>query len=166
MKKKNIKKIVSLITNEIRNEISNNYPVKSSEEEYRSEYDPEVSEKFRKLVLNIIQYKENIIINIIDNRFSVSTNDVNVIKNSYIPKSKNYNEDDYLEIMVDEKGFYINLGYRKRSRYADDKMFKDLSPAIRERLKEINFENFDDIWNDVMKKSGVIRDNNLDELGI
>jgi hypothetical protein len=45
-------------------------------------------------------------------------------------------------------------------------MFKDLSPAIRERLKEINFENFDDIWNDVMKKSGVIRDNNLDELGI
>jgi hypothetical protein len=165
MKKKNIKKIVSLITNEIRNEISNNYPVKS-EDEYRSEYDPEVSEKFRKLVLNIIQYKENIIINIIDNRFSVSTNDVNVIKNSYMPKSKNYNEDDYLEIMVDEKGFYINLGYRKRSRHADDKMFKDLSPAIRERLKEINFENFDDIWNDVMKKSGVIRDNNLDELGI
>jgi len=166
MKKKNLKKIANLISNEI----NNNYPVKSSEEEYRSDYDPEVSEKFRKLVLNIIQYKENIVINIIDNRFSISTNDVNVIKNSYMPKSKNlnkvYNEDDYLEIMVDEKGFYINLGYRKRSRYADDKMFKDLSPAIRERLKEINFENFDDIWSDVMKKSGVIRDNNLDELGI
>ncbi len=166
MKKKNLKKIANLISNEI----VNNYPVKSSEEEYRSDYDPEVSEKFRKLVLNIIQYKENIVINIIDNRFSISTNDVNLIKNSYMPKSKNlnkvYNEDDYLEIMVDEKGFYINLGYKKRSRYADDKMFNNLSPAIRERLKEINFENFDDIWSDVMKKSGVIRDNNLDELGI
>ena len=165
MNKKKLKKIAKIISNEV-----NVYPVKQCEEEFRAEYDSEVSKKFKKLVLNIIQYKENININILDDRFSISSNDINIIKTNYMPNSKyvssSQSEDNFLELCVNNQGFYVNLGYRKRSRYTDDKIFDELLPLIRERSKEINSENFNDIWTEVMMKSGVMRDNNLDELGI
>jgi hypothetical protein len=160
MNRKKLKKIAKIISNEV-----NVYPVKQSEEEYRSEYDSDVSDKLKKLVLNLIQYNENISINITDDRFVVSSNDINSIKNSSIP-TRSMSDDNYLEILVSTEGFTLNLGYKKRSRYADNKIFNELMPLIKERLKEINSINFDEIWCDVMKKSGVIRDNNLDELGI
>ena len=165
MNKKKLKKIAKIISNEV-----NVYPTKQCEEEFRAEYDSEVSKKFKKLVLNIIQYKENININILDDRFSISSNDINIIKTNYMPNSKyvssSQSEDNFLELCVNNQGFYVNLGYRKRSRYTDDKIFDELLPLIRERSKEINSENFNDIWTEVMMKSGVMRDNNLDELGI
>ena len=160
MNKKKLMKIAKIISNEV-----NVYPIKQSEEEYRSEYDSDVSDKLKKLILNLIQYNENININIADDRFVVSSNDINTIKNSSIP-NRSLSDDNYLEILVSTEGFTLNLGYKKRSRYADNKIFNELIPIIKERLKEINSFNFDEIWCDVMKKSGVIRDNNLDELGI
>jgi hypothetical protein len=165
MKGKKLKKIARLISREV-----HVYPSKQNEEEFRAEYDSEVSKKFKKLVLNIIQYKENININILDDRFSISSNDINSIKTNYMPNSKygssSQSDDNFLELCVNNQGFYVNLGYRKRSRYTDDKIFDELLPLIRERSKEINSENFNDIWTEVMMKSGVMRDNNLDELGI
>ncbi len=165
MKGKKLKKIARLISREV-----HVYPSKQNEEEFRAEYDSEVSKKFKKLVLNIIQYKENININILDDRFSISSNDINIIKTNYMPNSKyvstSQSDDNFLELCVNNQGFYVNLGYRKRSRYTDDKIFDELLPLIRERSKEINSENFNDIWTEVMMKSGVMRDNNLDELGI
>lgn len=165
MKGKKLKKIARLISREV-----HVYPSKQIEEEFRAEYDSEVSKKFKKLVLNIIQYKENININILDDRFSISSNDINSIKTNYMPNSKyvssSQSDDNFLELCVNNQGFYVNLGYRKRSRYTDDKIFDELLPLIRERSKEINSENFNDIWTEVMMKSGVMRDNNLDELGI
>ena len=35
---------------------------------------------------------------------------------------------------------------------------------VSKRVMEINKENFTDIWDKVMKESGIIRDNNLDQL--
>ena len=75
-------------------------------------------------------------------------------------------DDNYLEIFVDEKGFYLNYGYRKRSRYSDDEIFNELLPLVKKRNKEINSENFNEIWEEVMIESGIMRDNNLNELGI
>jgi len=43
-------------------------------------------------------------------------------------------------------------------------MFSELSPVIKQRLKEINAENFSEIWETLMKDSGIMRDNNLETL--
>ena len=60
MKSKKIKKIAKLIHEEFRNYDRELRPMKSQEEISNgewSEYDPEVSEKFKKMVLNLANYK-------------------------------------------------------------------------------------------------------------
>ena len=43
-------------------------------------------------------------------------------------------------------------------------MYNDLIDDIKDITKKINSDNFLEIWDDVMKESGVIRDSNLDDL--
>ena len=66
--------------------------------------------------------------------------------------------------MIKDEGFSINLSYQKRSNYEDIDMFNELIDIVSKRVMEINKENFTDIWDKVMKESGIIRDNNLDQL--
>lgn len=165
MKEKKLKKIAKLISSQLH---AIEAPIRGAE--YRAEYDSEVSDKLKKFILNVIQYKENISISISEKHFTISTNDIKNIKKSH-SNSNNYNgklcsEDNYLEIFVDDKGFYLNYGYRKRSRYTDEEIFSELLPLVKQRNKEINSENFNEIWEEVMIESGIMRDNNLDELGI
>ena len=63
MKSKKIKKMAKLIHEEFRKYESESRPMKMSEEISNgdwSEYDPEVSEKFKKMILNLSNYKNNI----------------------------------------------------------------------------------------------------------
>ena len=166
MKEKKLKKIAKLISNQLHVIES---PMKG-EVEYRAEYDSEVSDKLKKFILNVIQYKENLSITISEKNFTISTSDIKNIKksrsNSNAINKYSGSDENYLEIFVDEKGFYLNYGYRKRSRYTDEEIFNELLPLVKQRNKEINSENFNEIWEEVMIESGIMRDNNLDELGI
>jgi hypothetical protein len=165
MKEKKLKKIAKLISNQLH---AIEAPIR--EAEYRAEYDSEVSDKLKKFILNVIQYKENLSITISENHFTISTSDIKNIKksrsNSNVINKYSGSDENYLEIFVDEKGFYLNYGYRKRSRYTDEEIFNELLPLVKQRNKEINSENFNEIWEEVMIESGIMRDNNLDELGI
>ena len=163
MKEKNIKKIAKLISNKLI-DLNDVKKCPTRLDEYGTEYDSEVSDKLKKLILNIIQYKENLRIEITENYFTISTNDIKNIKKSN--NSKMVGDDNYLEIYVDKNGFSINRGYTKRSRYTDVEIFNELIPVIRQRNKEINSEYFNEIWEEIMIESGIMRDNNLDELGI
>ena len=74
-------------------------------------------------------------------------------------------EDNYVEMsLVKNLGFSINYGYKVRSNYKDEKLFDELKPVLVQRLKEINADNFNEIWTDLMKESGVLRDSNLDDI--
>jgi hypothetical protein len=165
MKEKKLKKIAKLISNQLH---AIEAPIR--EAEYRAEYDSEVSDKLKKFILNVIQYKENLSITISENHFTISTSDIKNIKksrsNSNVINKYSGSDENYLEIFVDEKGFYLNYGYRKRSRYTDEEIFNELLPLVKQRNKEINSENFNEIWEEVMIESGIMRDNNLNELGI
>lgn len=63
--------------------------------------------------------------------------------------------------MIKNIGFSVVRGYNKRSNYKDTNIFDDLESLIKDRLRVINKENFNDIWNTIMVDSGLIRDNNL-----
>jgi hypothetical protein len=158
------KKLKKLIENSVRDAIQNHtYPIKSTEPEVDlADYNEEISERFKSLVLNIINYRNNLNINITSERIGISCDSVKNIKGL----KSNYNSDeDYLEINIRKGvGFWLNNGYKLRSNYRDDNIYDELLPVISEKLKEINSDNFDQVWSKIMKESGIIRDNNLDEI--
>lgn len=171
MNKKKLKKLAKLFHEEIRNYEKESRLVKMSEEISNgdcdwSEYDSEVSDKFRKMVLNLANYKNNININVDSNRISISTSDITTVKKG-VKRSSNalYNEDSYVEMsLIKNLGFSINYGYKLRSNYKDEKLFDELQPILIQKLKEINADNFNEIWTELMRESGVLRDNNLEDI--
>jgi hypothetical protein len=117
--------------------------------------------RFKKMITQLIDYSDNLRINIEPEVISISVSDINQLKSK--SSSKNLNsDDDYLEVSIIKNiGFSVVRGYNKRSHYKDTNIFDDLESLIKERLKVINKENFSDIWNTIMVDSGLIRDNNL-----
>jgi len=162
MKKKKLKKLAKSLYKEINNLQKDLRPIR--EVINYCNYDSKVSERFKKLVLCIIEYKENININVYNDVFSISVPDASLIKKP-LQKSRLHSDDNYLEIIVNKsEGFSINYGYTKRSNYKDVNIFNELHPIVDKRLKEINAENFGEILETLMKESGIMRDNNLEEL--
>ena len=162
MKKKKVKKIVKKLVKQITSYKRDLRPIKESIN--YCDYNSDVSERFKKLVLCIIEYKDNININVSTDSFSISIPDISLIKKP-AQKGRLYNDDNYLEIVVNKsEGFSINQGYSKRSNYKDTKIFNELHSIVNKRLKEINDENFGEILENILKESGIMRDNNLEEL--
>ena len=123
-----------------------------------------MSEKTKNLILKLIDYNDNVNINFSSESLSFSTPDITNIKKR-ASKNTLYNDDNYLDIhVIKDEGFSINLAYQKRSNYEDKEMYSELIDIVSKRVMEINRENFTDIWDKVMKDSGIIRDNNLEQL--
>ena len=161
MKKKDLKKIAKIITNEIKNY---NSPVMEKEDYIWSEYDSEVSSKFKKMILSLSNYKNNLRFDVNDSKISITTDDLTLIKSGKASNNRLYNEENYLRVEITKEGFNVNHGYNKRSFYKDDNMYNDLINDIKDITKRVNSDNFTEIWTDVMKESGIIRDSNLDDL--
>jgi hypothetical protein len=162
MKKKKLKKIAKLIFTEVNSLQKMDAPIRERVDYVP--YDSEVSEKTKNLILKLIDYNENVNINFSSESFSISTQDITNIKKK-IPKNTLYNDDNYLDIhVIKDEGFSINLAYQKRTNYEDKKIFSELIDVVTKRVMETNRENFTDIWDKVMKDSGIIRDNNLEQL--
>lgn len=164
MKSNKIKKIVKQTIEEMRLQ---DRPMKSIM--YTGDwgkYDSDVSDKVKTMVLNLTNYRNNLNISINVDSLNISTENLSSVKKSYnnSPGLKS-NDDDYLSIeIIKNTGFTINKGYTTRSNYLDPKIFDELLPLLTEKLAQINSENFTEIWTDIMKESGLIRDNNIDEL--
>jgi hypothetical protein len=168
MKSKKLKKLAKLFHEEIRNYEKGSRPKKMSE--YVSggdwcEYDPEVSEKFKKMILNLANYKNNININVDDSRISVSVGDITKVKTPKRNSNTIHSDDNYVEMsLYKDLGFSISYGYKLRTNYKDEKLFDELQPILVQKLKEINADNFNEIWTELMRESGVLRDNNLEDI--
>jgi hypothetical protein len=162
MKKKTLKKIAKLIFTEVNSLQKVDAPVRERVDYVP--YDSEVSEKTKNLILKLIDYNDNVNIHFSEESFSISTPDISSIKKK-ASKNTLYNDDNYLDIhVVKGEGFSINLAYQKRTSYSDKKIFSELIDIISQRVMEINKENFTSIWDKVIKESGIIRDNNLEQL--
>jgi len=118
------------------------------------------------MILNLATYKNNINISVDNSRISVSVGDITTVKRS-IKRSSNtlYSEDNYVEMSLHKDlGFSVNYGYKLKSNYKDKKLFDELQPILTQKLKQINSDNFNEIWTELMRESGVLRDNNLDDI--
>ena len=170
MKKKDLEKIGDIVAINIKSilEKQMNYEKVDKAEEYKtSAYDETVSNKFKKLVLNLLDYSETLNININDNSITISANDVKSIKNTNNNTNgplKLQNDGNYLEISINKERFVMAKGYYNRTCYKDTSMYDYFEPILSKKLQEINATNFNTVWDDIMIDSGMIRDNNLLEL--
>ena len=171
MKKKDLEKISDIVAINIKSilEKQMNYEKVDKAEEYKtSAYDETVSNKFKKLVLNLLDYSETLNININDNSITISANDVKSIKNTNNNNNngplKLQNDGNYLEISINKERFVMSKGYYNRTCYKDTSMYDYFEPILSKKLQEINATNFNTVWDDIMIDSGMIRDNNLLEL--
>jgi len=161
MKKKKLKKIAKYI-----HEIVSAPKAIPVEDKIRYiPFDLEVSNKTKKLVLDLMEYPDGVNVNFSEDTISLASSDITQIKKKIKSSNTVYNDDNYLEIHIEKnKGFTINLSYRKRTNYEDKNIYKDLIDIVRSKVIEINRQNFIDIWDKVMIESGIARDNNLEEL--
>ena len=168
MKKKDLEKIGDIVAINIKSilEKQMNYEKVDKAEEYKtSAYDETVSNKFKKLVLNLLDYSETLNININDNSITISANDVISIKNTNNNTNGPLkNDGNYLEISINKERFVMAKGYYNRTCYKDTSMYDYFEPILSKKLQEINATNFNTVWDDIMIDSGMIRDNNLLEL--
>lgn len=165
MKRKMAAKLSNLVTDAVKKAISNHPD--QNKAEYLGDFcenDSEISKKFRKLVIDLIGFK-NVHINISNSYMTILVDDLSTISsNSNINKSSEINN---LEISINKNGFRMSHSYgNNRSNYLDNSIFDDLFPIVSSKLKEINAENFNNIWEKVVKESKIIRNNNLENLGI
>lgn len=125
-------------------------------------YDKDVSNKFKKLLFDILGYKDNINLSYSPNSINLRVENIKKIKSTQSSHLVKSNEENYLNIDIERgKGFYLNLGYRKNTRYIDEKMYDEIIDMVKKRVIEINSENFNEIWEVIVKDSGILRDNNL-----
>ena len=161
MKQKKIKNMAKLICHEL-----NHYrdrPTKLVENIEWSEYNEEVSNRFKKMFLNILENRDNIRLEFNDELISISTEDIKSIKKKQNVKNV-YSEDDYLRMDITKDGFQINKGYRQKINFSDKNMYGELISIVKESQAIYNSSTFNEIWTEIMKDSGVVRDHNLDEL--
>ena len=161
MKKKKFKKIAKLVYDEMM--LHQSAPKLIREKVDYVPFDSEVSTKTKKLILGLVSYNEGVNINFSDDEFIISTQDITNIKKKY-SRNTLYSEENYLEICVSKEGFTINYAFKKRTNYEDKDMYNELIDIVKEKLKDINRENFTDIWSKVMQESGIMRDSNLEGL--
>lgn len=129
------------------------------------DYDSEVSSRFKKLVMDIVEYRTNISISITETRIGISVDNLKSIKNTYYKSNNKVSDENYLEISImKDRGFSIIHGYKMRSNYFDKNIYTELYDNISERLKQINANNFNNIWENIVKESGILRDNNLEQI--
>lgn len=163
MKTSKLKRIVKLVVEEIREMDRPTKPQLYTDD--WAQYNEVVSDKLKTMLLNLLNYRNNINININDNTLSISTNNLSGIKKTGNNSNRLTNDDDYFSIeIIKETGFIINKGYSVRTQYLDNKIYDEILPITTNKLKEVNSDNFNNIWNDVMKESGLMRDNNMDQL--
>jgi hypothetical protein len=166
MKTKKLKKISKFIFNEVekrnkKQRLNEATPLVESRTHSYCEYDKEVSDKFFNFVCNLIKLKNHLSIELFDEYIGIS-GDLDRVK--YQSSPNKYVSEDIIEIRIDKDGFRLRRSYSNYLNYLDSEMFQRLKPRLVEKNKIVSKEMIIDIIDDVMVKTNLSRENNLDEL--
>ena len=177
MKKKKINKISKKIFEKLNKLIDNQKEpaiyettenFSKNEEKFSCQYNEEVSNKFKNLFNNIIKYPENIRISYTESFINIEIGDIKYIKKAYPPSNGNMiksSGNGNMSIYIHkDKYFSLTLGYNIQTSYTDVNMYNELIDITKDKVSEINANNFNNIWENISKESGILRDFNLDEI--
>jgi hypothetical protein len=163
MKEKKIKKIADYIANNVMKATT---PKKNYEEKELSiDCNEETFVKFEKLVNHLLNYDVNIeIYNGSLSLYSDSYKRVKEVSKNNSNKTRPSDESERIEINITKDYFVMNIGYQNRSRFKKEGIYDYFKDLFLEELKRRNNNNFIDSYNSIMKESGLLRDENLENL--
>jgi predicted RNase H-like nuclease (RuvC/YqgF family) len=156
MKKKNLYKLIKKAISEANNE---RYPKDTTEERQNDALFSDPSEeskiKVRNLIIRLSSRRDEL-------EYNINENTINIYKyQENVPTNKSNN---YFNIqIIKEVGFIINFNER-RILMKDPTLYTEMKEEIKKISDGINQDNFIQLYNAVMKESGLNRESNLDEL--
>ncbi len=127
-----------------------------------SESSEESKQKIRNLILRLAKKRDEI-------EYSISEHTISIYaterpNNSQYPSNQLKSNSIYFHIeIIKEVGYNINCNNR-RVLIKDTTLYDEMLPKIKETFDTINLENFNDLYNSIMKDNGLNRESNLDEL--
>lgn len=159
-----IKKIKKILKRECNNVIEKMNSPKGISRSWDCEYNEAVSNKFKKMIKSIMKF-DNISINMRNDSINIYTNDIKTIKKASTLNSNTVNStNDYLEInIVKDGGFTINYKNYSLS-FKDTHIYYEIFDESKEKFNTISCQIFHNMYNDFIKESGLLRDNNLEEI--
>ncbi len=175
MKSKKVKKLAKLLFEEVNShqEKASRKMNKYSEVDMPSpgydlydynDYDEVVSERAKKLIVNLFQHRDKLGFHISEHELYIGCDDLKSVKK---PRSTNNlsTYSNYIQIYVyKDRGFTLNYNDVGITKYKDSNMYAELLPQIKQINSDINRNNFEETYQQIMKDSGVIREANLDEV--
>lgn len=127
-----------------------------------TECDDAQKNKIRNLIIRLLHHRDEIDYNISENYITLSQYEKKLSKKSTHSTSTIRNSYFHLEIIKDS-GFVLNCNDRKIL-MKDVTLFDEIKPKIKEIFDKINQDNFNELYNVIMKDSGLNRESNLDEI--
>lgn len=162
MKKKIEKKIAKAVVKQMKN-----YAVKvdtglkgSDNVNYRASYDEESSEALMSFITKIAD-QPGVIIDVRNERIYFSCRDVKNIKTG---QNSVYNDDRYMEVEIDDEGFSVTYGHSGRHYFEDKSIFDKVMKELEETITQKNKAYLSDTIEKIYAESGLIRENNLEQL--
>ena len=164
-------KLINKLSDRVASKLSSMNTVKEVQYDKFSciEYDKEISDKMKNMMDIILKYSQNLNIIINDEEITISCDNIEDIKKGHSPSSR-YNLIDEANNLIikilKDRGFTIYMAYEYGTRqlFKDTEIYSYFLPIIEKNKKELGKKKFNDMFNNIMKKSKLIRDHNLNSI--
>lgn len=171
MKKKKLKKILKKSLIEFKNKVDRKkerlkYAVEPVSNNYFNDYmfsdSPEENKShIRNMIFRLLTLRDQLSINITDDRISISS-DYGL--KPYKSNISYQSPEDYFHLdIINKTGYLLNFK-DKRVAFRDISLYNDIVDKIKKIFEDLNNKNFEELYNEIMVESGLARESNLDDL--
>ena len=131
----------------------------------------EVSKKIRNVVKRMLDYKNRISIDMRPEVIRISSESIKELKkatkmSSHSNQSMGMGDfgDSFIIKIFKDKGFQATFDDAGSCYFFDKTLYSEIEPLVRESYNKSNVENFDILYHQFLRDSGLLRDSNLDNL--
>lgn len=123
-----------------------------------TESDDDIRKRSRNLIFRLLTLRDQLHININDRVISISS------ELSKLKGKSTQSYDEYFSLEIIDKVGYILSYSEKRFAFKDEFLYEETIDQINIIFKKVNHQNFEEIYQTIMKESGLARESNLDDL--
>ena len=133
-----------------------------------TEKDNDIKEKSRNLIYRLLNFRDKLSFTSNGNILRIRSSDFMLKKSnkstsSSLSKVYDNEFDDFSIEIIKEVGFLINYK-SNRTAFQDKEIYDDVVDKMKIVFQEVNIKNFNNLYTELMKDSGLARESNLDDL--
>lgn len=171
-------KIIKLIQNEYtelssKDQLKSNYDIPKEHNLFNdlmfTENNIDIKNRSRNLINRLLQFRDKLSFSSSETTIRIRSNDISYKKSnsqSKSPSNKYVLESEIDEFSIEiikDVGFMINYK-SNRTAFNDKEIYNDVIDEMKRSFKELNIKNFNNLYTEIMKDTGLARESNLDDL--